>query len=129
MKRKRHLEVSEKLYCADLGFQRAFCGGVHDIGAALESVVYFELKKRGYEVSVGKIGDAEIDFVAERAGKRIYIQVCYLLASEEATKREFASLAAVPDHFPKVVLSMDKIWGTHPSGIERLYLPDFLLSV
>ena len=129
VKGKRHLEVSEKLYCADLGILRAFCGSLNDIGAALESVVYFELKKRGYEVSVGKMGDAEIDFIAERAGKRMYIQVCYLLASEDVTKREFASLVAVPDHFPKVVLSMDKIWGTHPSGIERLYLPDFLLNV
>jgi predicted AAA+ superfamily ATPase len=129
VKGKRHLEVSEKLYCADLGILRAFCGSLNDIGAALECVVYFELKKRGYEVSVGKIGDAEIDFIAERAGKRMYIQVCYLLASEDVTKREFASLIAVPDHFPKVVLSMDKIWGTHPSGVERLYLPDFLLNV
>ncbi len=129
LKGKRFLEVSEKYYFADMGLKNALIGYRHsDINAALELVVFLELKRRGYTVSVGRLGDAEIDFIAERSGERMYIQVCYLLADETVSAREFGPLEALRDNYPKFVLSMDQIGGRDHNGIQRLYLPDFLLA-
>ena len=129
LKGKRFLEVSEKYYFGDLGLKHALIGyRQSDINTALETAVYFELKKRGYAVSVGKFGETEIDFIAERSGKKIYVQVCYLLADETVSRREFGPLEAVQDNYPKYVLSMDRIGGGDRNGIRRVYLPEFLLA-
>ena len=87
-----------------------------------------EIKQRGYKVYIGKIGDKEIDFIAEKNGKRVYIQVTYLLASQETIAREFAPLKEVRDNYPKYVLSMDTILGNDFDGIKRMNIVDFLLS-
>lgn len=129
IKGKRFLEVHEKYYFADMGLKNALIGyRQSDINTALELVVFFELKRRGYTVSVGRLNDAEIDFIAECGGVRIYVQVCYMISDESVSRREFSPLEAVADNYPKFVLSMDRLRGSDHNGIQRLYLPDFLLA-
>ena len=92
----------------------------------LENVVCIELLRRGYHVSVGRIGDLEIDFVAERDGRKTYIQVAYLLPSKATVERESAPLLAVKDNYPKLLLTLDRELGDDYEGVRRLYLPDWL---
>lgn len=126
---KRHLEVNDKYYLGDVGLRHGFIGyRESDISGLLENIVYLELKRRGYAVSVGKWQTREIDFVAEKDQTRLYIQVCYLLADPSTVAREFGPLMEVNDNHPKLVLSMDRNWGDGRDGIRRIYLPDFLLE-
>jgi len=99
-----------------------------DIAGILENIVYIELLRRGYRVTTGRYDALEVDFVARRNDETLYVQVAYLLASEATEKREFRALEQIDDNFPKLVLSMDKVWGKGRNGIRRLYLPDFLLE-
>jgi len=127
IKGRRHLEVNEKQYVSDLGLRNALLGyRADDIGSMLENVVCLELLRRGYRVSVGRIGDLEIDFVAEREGKKAYFQVAYLLPTRATVEREAASLLAVKDNYPKVLLTLDRELGDDYEGVRRLYLPDWL---
>jgi len=127
IKGRRHLEVNEKHYISDLGLRTALLGyRADDIGGMLENVVCSELFRRGYRVSVGRIGELEIDFVAEREGKKAYIQVAYLLPSKVTLERETKPLLAVKDNYPKYLLTLDRDIGEDYEGIERLYLPDWL---
>lgn len=125
---KRLLAVNEKYYVADHGLREAVYGkNNRDIEIVLENVVYMELLKRGYSVTIGKIGAAEIDFVAEKQGELLYIQVAYLLASASTIEREFGSLKAIDDNFPKYVLSMDE-FDMSRDGIRHFNIRDFLLQ-
>lgn len=126
---KRHLEISEKFYLGDLGLRHALIGyRRNDIGKYLENIVYLELLRRGYTVSVGKMGEKEIDFIAEKRGEKEYIQVCYLLATEEVRQREYSVLHEVHDSFPKLVLSMDaESTGTY-EGIRHRNIINWLLE-
>ncbi len=127
IKGRRHLEVNEKHYVSDLGLRTALLGyRADDIGGMLENVVCLELLRRGYQVSVGRIGDLEIDFVAEREGKKTYIQVAYLLPTKATVEREAAPLLAVKDNYPKLLLTLDREVGDDYEGVQRLYLPDWL---
>lgn len=129
LKGKRHLELSEKYYASDLGVRHGVMGfRQNDIAGMLENVVYLELLRRGYKVSTGKFDALEIDFVAVRGDEIIYIQVAYLLSSKETEDREFKPLEKITDNYPKMVLTMDKLWGNGRNGIIRKYLPDFLLG-
>ena len=94
----------------------------------LENLVFLELKRRGYEISIGKQGAKEIDFIATKADEKLYIQVSYLLGSKQTIEREFSPLLAIRDNYPKYVLSMDTIFGSDYDGIKRLNLIDFLLK-
>jgi len=124
---KRHLEINEKHYVSDLGLRSFLLGyRADDIGQMLENVVCLELLRRRYRVSVGKMGDKEIDFVGERDGERLYVQVAYLLADRRTVARETAPLLAVEDNYPKLLLTMDREAGNDIDGIRRLYLPDWL---
>lgn len=128
VKGKRLLETQEKYYLSDLGLRHAVLGYRHnDIGALLENIVFLELCRRGYHVTVGKQGAVEIDFIAEKADERIYIQVCYLL-TEENMEREFGPLEAISDNYEKVVLSMDSLIGINRGGIRQKNLVEFLLK-
>ena len=98
-----------------------------DIAGLLENVVYQELCRRGYSVSIGKQGVAEVDFVADRRDERLYIQVCYIL-TEENFEREFAPLGAIADHHEKVVLSTDTLTHINRDGIQQKNVMDFLLE-
>jgi predicted AAA+ superfamily ATPase len=127
IKGRRHLEVNEKHYVSDLGLRTALLGyRADDIGGMLENVVCSELLRRGYRVSVGRIGELEIDFVAEREGRKVYIQVAYVLPSKATVDRETRPLLAVKDNYPKLLLTLDREVGEDFEGIERLYLPDWL---
>lgn len=127
IKGRRHLEVNEKHYISDLGLRTALLGyRADDIAGMLENVVCIELLRRGYRVSVGRLGELEIDFVAEREGKKAYIQVAYLLPSKVTLEREAKPLLAVKDNYPKYLLTLDRDIGENYEGIERLYLPDWL---
>lgn len=129
IKGRRHLEVNEKQYVSDLGLRNALLGyRAEDIGGLLENVVCLELLRRGYRVSVGRIGDLEIDFVAEREGKKAYFQVAYLLPTKATVERETAPLLAVKDNYPKRLLTLDRELGDDYEGIRRHYLPDWLES-
>ena len=127
IKGRRHLEVNEKHYVSDLGLRTALLGyRSSDIGGMLENVVCLELLRRGYRVSVGRVGDREIDFVAECEGLKIYIQVAYLLTTKATMEREVAPLLAVKDNYPKLLLTLDREGGDNYEGVQRLYLPDWL---
>jgi len=98
------------------------------INGLLENLVYLELKRRGYQVAIGKWGDAEIDFIATKEKEKQYIQVCYLLATEDTIKREFGVLVALPDNYPKTVLSMDSIGSDNRDGIKWKNVIEFLME-
>lgn len=124
---KKIVTVNEKYYCADHGLREALFGkNIQNIDQVLENIVCLELLRRNYKVYVGKKGDLEIDFIAEKQGKKIYIQVAYLLASEETVKREFSILNSVKDSFPKYVVSMDD-FDFSQNGIIHKNIKDFLL--
>jgi predicted AAA+ superfamily ATPase len=134
IKGKKLLESYEKYYLADHSLQytvREF--NMANISGILENIVYMELRRRGYSVSVGRIADRktddrEIDFIAENTSGKIYIQVCYLLASEEIIEREFAPLLEVRDNYPKMIVTMDRFWQIEKDGVRGIHLKDFLLS-
>lgn len=129
IKGKRLLELHEKYYLSDIGLRHALLGYREaDLTGVLENVVYLELCRRGYTVAIGKIGAAEIDFVATRENEKIYIQTAYLLAGPETVRREFAPLRAVPDQYPKLVLSLDTLFGEDHDGIRWMNLLDFLTA-
>lgn len=107
---KNILKVEEKYFLTDHGFRQAKgFSNTKDIERVLENIVYTELLQRGYNVYIGKVKDKEIDFIAEKGSKRLYFQVCYLLASAETRKREFEVYHEIFDNHPKYVLSMDTI--------------------
>ena len=123
---KQILSTNEKYYMADHGLREAVFGGnMRDINLILENIVYMELLRRGYTVTVGKAGDKEIDFVCQKQNEKLYVQVCYLLASEETIKREFGIYDTIPDNFPKYVVSMDEI-DMSSNGIKHRKIRDFL---
>lgn len=129
LKGRRLLEQHEKYYLGDIGMRHALLGFREgDISQVLENVVYLELLRRGYAVSIGKLADREIDFIATRENEKIYIQVAYLLASPETVKREFSPLLDIRDNYPKMVLSMDPLFGEDHHGVQRVHLVDFLLE-
>lgn len=123
---KQILSTNEKYYMADHGLREAVFGGnLRDINLILENIVYMELLRRGYTVTVGKSGDKEIDFVCQKQNEKLYIQVCYLLASEETIKREFGVYETIPDNFPKYVVSMDEL-DMSSNGIKHRNIRHFL---
>ena len=122
------LSSNEKYYIADHGIREAIFGGnMRDINLILENIVYLELLRRGYEVTVGRMGDKEIDFVCSTHGEKLYVQVTYLLASEETVRREFGVYDAIRDNFPKYVVSLDE-FNMSRNGIKHRNIRDFLLS-
>jgi predicted AAA+ superfamily ATPase len=99
-----------------------------DISQILENIVYLELLRRNYKVYVGREGKNEIDFIALKNKKKVYIQVTYLLASKETINREFRPLKNIDDNFPKYVLSMDSMAIEDKEGIKWVNIIDFLLE-
>lgn len=124
------LESNNKHYFSDHGIRNYLCGADirGSIEKIMENVVWNHLRRQGFEVTVGLLRAGEIDFVATKADKRIYVQVTYLLASEETVQREFGNLAAIKDNYPKFVVSMDPMDGgfSEYPGIRHVRLRDFL---
>ncbi|GAB2775632.1 ATP-binding protein [Rhabdobacter roseus] len=124
-------ESGEKYYFEDLGLRNCIRSFNYraDIGKLMENTVYLHLLRKGYRVFVGRSGNQEIDFMAEKNGERVYIQVAYILADESTIQREFGNLAAIPDHYPKYVVTMDEFSaGSTFKGIQQIHLRDFLRS-
>lgn len=125
---KQLLATNEKYYIADHGIREAVFGGnMRDINLILKNIVFMELLRRGYSVTVGKTGNKEVDFVCDKRGEKIYIQVAYLLASEETIHREFDVYDSIRDHYPKYVVSLDE-FDMSRNGIRHRNVRDFLLA-
>lgn len=127
---KMLLESNNKHYFSDHGLRNYLCGfNIRgSIEKIMENVVWNHLRRQGFDVTVGILRVGEIDFVATKADRRIYVQVTYLLASEETVKREFGNLAAIKDNYPKYVVSLDPLCGgfNEYPGIEHVNLRNFL---
>lgn len=125
---KQILSTNEKYYIADHGVREAVYGNnLRDINLILENIVFMELQRRGYSVTVGKSGEKEVDFIADRKSDRIYIQVTYLLASDETIEREFGVYKKIEDNYPKYVVSLDE-FDFSRNGIKHRNIRDFLLD-
>ena len=124
---KRIFEIGEKYYNENLWIRNALWGyRLEDRGKLIENVVYNHLLVEGYKVEVGVMGDKEIDFVAEKNGEKIYIQVALSLTEEKTIEREFGNLKAIKDNYPKMVVTMDHFSGNSVDGILVLELRKFL---
>lgn len=127
---KRHLEYISKFFAGDIGLRNAAVGWAdRDISGLLENCVYLELCRRGYEVSIGMIGDREIDFVATKGALVEYYQVAYLIADEQTREREFGNLEAVSDQYGKTVLSLDDYAMQGRNGIAWMHAREWMESV
>jgi uncharacterized protein len=123
-------EVGEKYYFEDLGLRNAIRHFDYrsDVNKLMENVVYLDLKRKGYTVFVGQIGQKEVDFMAEKNGERLYVQVAYMLTDQQTIDREFGNLLLIADNYPKYVVTMDEISaGKDFKGIRQIHLRDFLL--
>lgn len=128
---KRMLESTDKYYFEDLGLRNLLIGSnrAKDIEKVMENAVYLHLRNLGYRVMVGTLPNGEIDFVAEKGGKNIYIQVAYMLTNDSTIEREFGNLMKISDNYPKYVISMDPISKPRDyDGITHIPLRTFLLS-
>ena len=124
---KSVLKTQEKFYLADQSIKYALYGfNPTSIASMLENIVFFELKRRGYDVYIGKNLDKEIDFVAIKRDEKIYVQVCRELPKE--SNREIANLMEIKDHFPKIVVTLDDYASGNINGIKIIHLVDFLLN-
>ncbi|WP_347488087.1 ATP-binding protein [Desulfoscipio sp. XC116] len=125
---KKILTVNDKYYIADHGIREAVFGGnMKDINLIFENIVFLELLRRGYKVTVGKAGEKEIDFIAEKQNQKLYVQVAYLLASEETIRREFGAYGNIRDNFPKYVVSYDE-FDMSRDGMKHRNIREFLLT-
>ena len=127
MQGKSVLKTQEKFYLADASLKYCKIGfNPKSVAAMLENIVYFELRRKGYDVYIGKNASKEIDFVAVRRDERIYVQVCRNLPEE--SDREIANLLEIKDHYPKYVVTLDELAAGNINGIKIVHLADFLLS-
>ncbi|MBQ7167208.1 MAG: ATP-binding protein [Treponema sp.] len=121
------LKTQEKFYLSDVSFKYSQLGfNTKMVASVLENIVYLELRRHGYEVYVGKFGEQEIDFVAERHGEKLYVQVCRNLPEDDA--REIENLKAIQDNYPKYVVTLDDLATGNVDGIKIVHLKDFLLG-
>lgn len=129
VKGKQLLKTLGKNYIVDMGFRNMILGYRNaDRGHIIENIVFLELIRRDYRVYVGKVGENEVDFVAENPNDKIYIQVTESMLSSEVRERELRPLRMIPDNYEKIVLSMDRSYINSYDGIRSLYLIDWLLS-
>ena len=126
---KEILKTQEKFYLADTALRYSVLGYHPDsVASSLENVVYLELCRRGYEVNIGKTADGEVDFVAQRQGEKLYVQVTQEIQSEKTERREYDRLLEIKDNYPKYVLRTDEFAGGNYEGIKSMHVADFLLS-
>ena len=124
---RKIFEIGDKFYFEDLGMRHTLIPFQQkDIHKVLENLVYHHLRSKQFDVFIGKQGDREIDFVAERNGEKYYIQVAYLIPDEKTHEREFGNLLKIGDNFPKMVVSMDELAGGQHKGIEHWSIRKFL---
>ena len=129
IKGKEFLRTLGKYYIVDIGLRNYLLGFRNrDSGHALENVVYFELLRRGYDVSIGKIDNLEVDFIATKADDKVYVQVTESMNSEDVRKRELAPLQKISDNYEKIILSMNPGMDSSYDGIKSVSLIDWLIS-
>lgn len=130
IKGKELLKTLEKYYIIDTGIRNVILGFRNsDFGHAIENIVYFELLRRGYEVTIGKNDSLEVDFIATNSNDKKYYQVTYTMLDDSVRNRELNSLKSINDNYEKIVLTMDKLYNnTSEDGIKIKYLIDFLLE-
>ncbi|MBR3052222.1 ATP-binding protein [Candidatus Saccharibacteria bacterium] len=127
---KAILKTQEKYYLGDVGLLYALNGRRDTYkNGVLENLVYLELISKGYDVHIGKNGDKEIDFIAERKGQKLYLQVALEATSPAAHEREFGAFDGIADNYPKYVLTLEDGQGDNVNGIIKRYLPEFLLEL
>lgn len=128
IKGKEYLRTLGKYYIVDIGLRNYLLGFRNrDSGHAIENVVYFELLRRGYDVVIGKVDNAEVDFIATKADDKLYVQVTESMTSEEVRRRELAPLQKINDNYEKIVLSLDPGLDASYDGIKSLNLINWLL--
>lgn len=125
---KKMLKTTEKYYAADTGIRNSVLGGSNDIGRVMENIVFLELLRRGYKVTSGSYYDREIDFVAIKGDNVEYYQVALSILDNTTYEREVRSLDAVPDSYPKMILTMDRVMNSPPNGIRAMNVIDWLLN-
>lgn len=126
---KNILKTQEKFYLSDVSLRYSVLGyTVDSVASSLENIVYLELKRRGYNVYIGKTKDKEIDFVATKQNEKIYVQVTQEIKSEKTQKREYEQLLEIRDNYPKYVVMADDFAGGNYEGIKTMNIVDFLLS-
>jgi predicted AAA+ superfamily ATPase len=126
---KRLFEIGEKYYFENLGIRNAIWGyRIEDRAKIIENVVYNHLKYKGYSVNVGIISTGEIDFVCEKEGEKLYIQVALTLNEAQTIDREFGNLLKIKDNYPKIVVTLDDFKGNTFEGVQHQTLRSFLLS-
>jgi len=126
---RKIFEIGDKFYFEDLGMRHALIPfQQRDINKVLENLVYHHLRAGGFRVFIGKLHDREIDFVAEKEGRKYYIQVAYLVPDEKTHEREFGNLLKIEDNFPKMVVSMDEFASGDYKGIQHWHIRKFLTS-
>lgn len=129
LKGKAILKTQEKFYLADTALRYCVLGYDPDsVASSLENAVYLELRRRGYDVYTGMTPGGEVDFIAQRQGERIYVQVTQEIGSEKTRRREFDRLLEIRDNYPKYVLRTDEFAGGNYQGIKSMHVADFLLS-
>lgn len=128
---KKVFEIGEKYFFEDIGIRNAIVGyKTSDIHKILENVVYLHLRMAGYLVTVGQEGNKEIDFIAQKSGEKIYVQVAYMLTNEGTINREYGNLLEIADNFPKYVVTMDELTEISTyKGINRMHVKDFCLKM
>ena len=126
---KQLLKANRKMYIVDLGLRNHILPRKnYDLGFSLENLVYFELLRRGYKVTIGKVGNTEVDFVAEKQGVYQYFQVTADMTSQETFEREIRPLEKIRDNYEKVILTMDRLTPGNYNGIQVWYLVDWLME-
>ena len=126
---KNILKTQEKFYLADVSLRYSELGyTVDSVASSLENIVYLELRRRGYNVYIGKTKDKEIDFVATKQNEKIYVQMTQEIKSEKTQKREYEQLLEIRDNYPKYVVMADDFAGGNYEGIKTMNIVDFLLS-
>lgn len=127
---KRLFEIGEKYFFENLGIRNSLWGyRPQDLGKMMENVVYNHLVAHNYTVNVGILGSNEIDFIAEKAGEKIYIQVALSLLEEKTIQREFGNLQKIKDNYPKMVVTLDSFSGNTVEGIVAIDLKKFLMNI
>jgi len=126
---KKIFEIGEKFYFEDLGIKHSIKSyNQTEIGNVLENLVFNHMKFNGYDITVGKLGSKEIDFICKKGSKKLYIQVCYLLPDKRVLDREFGNLLSIQDNYPKIVVSMDESIGDSYKGIHHVHIREFICT-
>ncbi len=126
---KKIFETGEKFYFTDVGLRNSIIGfRLQDIAKIYENIVYNQISRLGYNITIGKLKDKEIDFICKKNNEKIYIQVTYILSDKKVIDREFGNLLKIKDNFPKIVVSSDKFKVQTYEGIKHINIIDFLMS-